>query len=63
MAIARLGLQHAVDDAVANRQRDRLEIVGRLQFRGGTNQGVTDVPQDGFAQYLGGPALRQKFRG
>ncbi len=63
MAVARFGLQHAVDNAVANGQRDRLQIVGGLQLRSRPDQGVTDVPQYGFAQHFGGPCLRKKFRG
>ena len=63
VAIARLGLQHAVHDAVANGQRHRLKVVGRLQLRHRANQGVANVPQDGLAQDLGGRHLRKKFRG
>ncbi len=63
VAIAGLGLQHAVDDAVADGQRDRLEIIGGLQLGGGTDQSVADVAQYGFAQHFSGPDLRKKFRG
>ena len=63
MAIARLGLQHAVHDAVADGQRDRLQVVRRFQLGHGTYEGIANVPQDGLTQNLGGRNLRKKFRG
>ena len=63
MAVTRFRFQHPVDNAVADGQRDRLQIVGGLQLRSGAYQGVTDVPQYGLAQYFCGPCLRKKFRG
>ena len=63
VAVARLGLEHAVDNAVADGEGDGLQVVGGLQFRGGTNQGVANVAQDGFAKHFGRPDLRKKFRG
>ena len=63
VAIARLGFQHAVNDAVADGEGDRLQIVSRFQFGHGTYEGVPDVPQDGLTQNLGRRNLRKKFRG
>ncbi len=63
MAIARLGLQHAVNNAVADGEGNRLQIVGRFQFGHRTHERVADVPQDGLTQDLGGRDLGQKFRG
>ena len=62
VAIARLGLQHAVHDAVANGQRHRLQIISRRQLRHRANERVPDVPQDGLTQNLR-RRLRKKRRG
>ena len=62
MAKTRLGFQHAIDDAVANGKRYRLEVVGGFQLGSGPDEGVAHVPQNGFAQHFGGPHLGQEFR-
>ena len=63
VAIAGLGLQHAVNNAIADGQGDGLEIIGGLQLGGGADQSVADMAQYGLAQHFSGPDLRQKFRG
>ena len=60
VAEARLGLEHAIDNAVADGQRNRIEVVNRLQLRGGADESVADMTKDGFAQHFGGPHLSQK---
>ena len=63
VAIARFRLQHAIDNAIANRQGNGLEIVGGLQLGGRPHQRVADVTQYRFTQHFSGPDLRKKFRG
>src|SRR5450755_4707030 len=49
VAEARLGLEHAIHDAVANREGDGLQIVDRFEFGDWAHEGVLDMVQDGVA--------------
>jgi hypothetical protein len=56
----RLGLEHAVDDTVADGKRYRLQIVDRLELGGGADKGVANMPQDGLAQHFSGAHLGEE---
>ncbi len=58
VTIARLGFQHAVNNAVADGEGNRLQIVSRLQLGHGTYESVPNVPQDGLTQNFGRGDLR-----
>ena len=60
VAEAGLGFEHAIDNAVANSERNRLEIVNRLEVGRRPDESVANVSQDGFAQHFGGPHLGQE---
>src|SRR5262249_12601190 len=50
IAIALLGLQQAVYEKIANRQRERFQQLVSHGTARGTRQGVADVTQDGVPQ-------------